>query len=1108
MIAEFTNGGSELIIISAPDDAGLVAEISRLITFIDRIPDCSLIDIAYTCSLTHGKSVLSIVATSVQDLRERLSSAKSRIESPTTVRLKDKSGTYFFREHLIGEGQGKIAFVYPGAISFYPDMMRDLTILLPECRAPFDELEEALADNADFTPSNFIFPPAPYYRHDADIFSSGAYAQALVATYAGCAAMSRLLDFIGLVPDGLVGCGGGDLAAVLKSGATGAAVSRTQRVRALGEIYRIVSKAVNNNGLPKMAMVTIMVRREEDLKDVLATFPKGVVYLVSDFSPKMKTFAVDPAFEETAMKAFANAGIRTLKLDLDRPFNTPHCAPIVPAIKKFATNWMKSKPIYDVYSCAIADKLPPSPRIARKDTAERWAKPVLFAHTVRKMYEDGYRVFVEVGPRGIMTGAVEETLSGSKFAAVALNSIHRRGILQAQHAVAQLAALGAEIDISKLLLRRRARKLDFSATLSMEFRTVIERRLSRAFPKMTLLGEMESGTALYAQGTKVLGVRANERAAAKAERERLRLQFESGTSEPLISDVPPTQSIPGVSYEFTKTFRIADVPLIGDFAYGVSQLSYSDPNLRGLVLLPIPIAVEIMAQTACRVVPNRSLIRIEDFVCRRRVAFSKGSLKLTVNAERVSPSDPSTAAVKVQIRSDSPDAQFTWPVMEANFIMAAESLPPLHSSVEPLAHPRSVHWSGRDIYPSKLGYGKRLRGIVFAESWSESGMNYEVEVPPNAGNVTFTRMPVWTVNPSLLQIVTSGFMLWRCHEKFTGAFSFPFRFRKLELRGASPKEGARLNCYLRLTGVTPRSHLCDITVTSGNGNVVMEIDGWEEITERVPKNFCDMVLQPAISFISDCVPPEVFGNPGTDVASAVITDVPYHMFERNEELWLKILSNVVLNAPERREFAEMKGSAARRTEWLFGRIAVKESVRRYLKNFHQARWSYADVQIWPNENGKPQAIGAWGDNLTSRLDVAIAHTSQFVIALTASNARVGVEVESVSRNLSEEFTFGVFSHDELELAAAAPNSSQAIIRFWCAKEAVSKALGTGIRYSPKEMVVTSYLPDSGNITMRLTGAWLEVFKNFTGRDIPVSTRVVRDHALAFSFIPASLFNEN
>ena len=158
---------------------------------------------------------------------------------------------------------------------------------------------------------------------------------------------------------------------------------------------------------------------------------------------------------------------------------------------------MKHKSVCEVYSCAIADRLPESPRAARRDTAERWAKPVLFAQTIRKMHEDGYRVFVEVGPRGIMTGAIEETLSGRQFAAVALNSIHRRSLLQVQHALAQLAALGAGLDISGFFVRRRARKLDFDATLSMEFRTVIERKLSHSFPKMTLLGEPVAAAIAY-----------------------------------------------------------------------------------------------------------------------------------------------------------------------------------------------------------------------------------------------------------------------------------------------------------------------------------------------------------------------------------------------------------------------------------------------------------------------------------------------------------------------------------------------------------------------------------------------------------------------------------
>ena len=129
------------------------------------------------------------------------------------------------------------------------------------------------------------------------------------------------------------------------------------------------------------------------------------------------------------------------------------------------------------------------------------------------------------------------------------------------------------------------------------------------------------------------------------------------------------------------------------------------------------------------------------------------------------------------------------------------------------------------------------------------------------------------------------------------------------------------------------------------------------------------------------------------------------------------------------------------------------------------------------------------------------------MAVAAANARVGVDVESTERDLSEEFAAGVFTPEELELAAQAANASQAVIKFWCAKEALSKALGTGIRYSPKEMTVTDYLADSGSIALRLEGAWAEAFKSFRGRDLRVTVKAVRGHALASCFIPASMFDE-
>jgi len=101
----------------------------------------------------------------------------------------------------------------------------------------------------------------------------------------------------------------------------------------------------------------------------------------------------------------------------------------------------------------------------------------------------------------------------------------------------------------------------------------------------------------------------------------------------------------------------------------------------------------------------------------------------------------------------------------------------------------------------------------------------------------------------------------------------------------------------------------------------------------------------------------------------------------------------------------------------------------------------------------------------------------------------------------------VFTPEELEIAAGAADASRALIRFWCAKEAVSKALGTGIRYSPKEMRVASFIADTGAIEVRLEGAWADAFKVFRGRGIDVTVRIVRDHALASCFIPATLFGD-
>ncbi len=1111
--------GSELILLATKDVESLIAFVNKLIGFIDQAPKAPLRDIAFTCAAYYSEAikeedsvVLALVAENVAELRSRLTIVVKRLQEGAS-RIRDKSGTYYFSKHLLGgENGSRMAFIFPGAMSFYPDMLRDLAVRYRVCRTAFDELEEALSSKSSpFTPSAFIFPPAAYYRHDADVFSAGGYAEAVVSTYSANVAMFRLMEELKIKPDGVVGFSGGDLSAMMASGSFGKFL-RPARLKFLKDLYHVVETATNHSGLPRCVMVSMLSQHPEKMEEVLKTFQPEMVTKSFLQSPRQCTLAIDPNAVSAIQQALTAVGARGVRLPVDRPFNTSWCKKIVPLFRKFASRWVTEKPKIPVYSCGICDVMPEKARKAREVAADQWALPVRFEETIRKLYADGFRVFIEVGPRGAMSGAVDDVLRGEPYAALAMDAFHRGGVLQLQHVLAAFAALGGKFDPAVLFEHRRCRVLDLDSPLTLAVKMDSIKPLSRTFPRLALMaatpamsGAM-SGTGESVPGTRNKGV---ERAAAVAARRRRKQQFEFGGVNPLISDADTVEQSPGIALEITKTFSFKNEPFLEDFSLASQQLAYSDSEsaLRGFTMLPLIAGAEIMAELAQELVPNKHVVAVNDLQARRALVFKNGKLKLFIRAERVASGDPSRTAVKVQIRDDAPNSAWTWPAMEGTFILTDEELKPEGFVPPSISKPRTVHWTNREIYPERLFSGPRLRCIQKADVWSEAGLSYEVEVPPLVDAVTHTRFPIWALNPILLYAIADGFALWRSQDRFAGTLSFAFRLRHLELHTLAFNEGMRLKCYLRLTGVTPKSHVSDILVSDGNGKLLLELRSYEELTERVPVAYWRLLLTPARVYLTQPVSQEYLGAPATPVSSAFITDIPYPIFERNEELWLKTISSVVLSGAERPDFANMPGATSRRTEWLFGRIAAKEAVRRFLEENYQARWTDADVQIWPDDSGKPHPLGAWCDFLTSKIDLAIAHTGQFVVAIVAANARVGVDVESISRELSEEFTHGVFTNEELDLAMGAVNTPSALIRFWCAKEAVSKALGTGIRYSPREICIDSFQPETGEMTVKLLGAWADAFKVFRGRAIPVSSSIVRGHVLASCFIPESLFNE-
>ena len=82
------------------------------------------------------------------------------------------------------------------------------------------------------------------------------------------------------------------------------------------------------------------------------------------------------------------------------------------------------------------------------------------------MHEDGARVFVEVGPRAVLTGLTAQILADREHVAVPVDRPGRSGLLQLLHCLAALAAEGVPVRLERLLRERGARRIDLTTRVA------------------------------------------------------------------------------------------------------------------------------------------------------------------------------------------------------------------------------------------------------------------------------------------------------------------------------------------------------------------------------------------------------------------------------------------------------------------------------------------------------------------------------------------------------------------------------------------------------------------------------------------------------------------
>lgn len=389
----------------------------------------SLRDVANSLNLYGEKPVqLSIVAESHSDARAKLALA------PTGTEAK---GIYYTKNIA-----GKVAFMFPGQGSQRADMARDLFVAFPAMR-------KLLKKHPAY--QQVIFPDAVFNEQSARIQKEKIKDTRLAQPLLGIVdlAIAELLKDFGIQPDMVAGHSYGELPALCFAG-----VFEDSQLVPLSE--KRAKSILDAIGDDKGAMVAVNCP-EDELTRIVSEI--NHIYPVNHNSPRQWVLAgTTPAIAELTAK-LTDLKISFRQLEVACAFHSPLLAGSKALYTEVLRDVPFNEPAVTVWSNTTAAPYPVSPEAIKERLADHLVRPVRFSEEVGQIYENGARIFIEVGPGKVLTG-LTKSIIGKEEICLHTEDKDQPGIVQLLHTLAGYVATGRNIDFNKLFEDRDARVLD------------------------------------------------------------------------------------------------------------------------------------------------------------------------------------------------------------------------------------------------------------------------------------------------------------------------------------------------------------------------------------------------------------------------------------------------------------------------------------------------------------------------------------------------------------------------------------------------------------------------------------------------------------------------
>lgn len=355
------------------------------------------------------------------------------------------------RKMTYGDGQGshplgvfysrspkkeKLAVLFPGQGSQYPGMLRDLALRLPE-------IQNWLFDLEDMAPElkilDAIYPvqllPNQNMDHVSKDLTRTDRAQPAIGVLS--AGAYRALERFGLEVDMFAGHSFGELTALWASGCFD---DQTFRELAIKRGAYMADVSPDLGGM-------IAVSADEARLQTFVSSHKLQLSLSNHNAPEQVVLGGPHEELDRALSLLKSEGLKAKKLSVGAAF---HSSLVADAAKPFSSLvnrvvWRKMRK--SVYSNTTGKSYPSSNKAKAKLLGEQLARPVKFSEQVKRMYDEGARIFLEVGPHRRLSGLVSQNLAGKEIKTLSLDQ-SGCGVLSLAKCLCDLWVLGQPIDFA------------------------------------------------------------------------------------------------------------------------------------------------------------------------------------------------------------------------------------------------------------------------------------------------------------------------------------------------------------------------------------------------------------------------------------------------------------------------------------------------------------------------------------------------------------------------------------------------------------------------------------------------------------------------------------